>query len=110
MLSGPKDPIPLWHFGLKEMLAKVNLLEDQFDCLMAFNEALVPPNPFVPGQGVSAWGEGIAMYGAARCYRQQHTMPTLMASMFGFDYKEEMADTKQYLLSHGGYQLKQVSE
>ena len=33
-----------------------------------------------------------------------------MASMFGFDCEEEMADTKQYLLSHGGYQLEQVSE
>ena len=37
-------------------------------------------------------------------------MPTLMASMFGFDCEEEMADTKQYLFSHGSYQLEQVSE
>ena len=36
-------------------------------------------------------------------------MPTLMASMYGFECEEEMADTKQYLLSHGGYQLEQVS-
>ena len=34
----------------------------------------------------------------------------LMASMFGFDCDEEMAATKQYLLSHRGYQLEQVSE
>ena len=33
-----------------------------------------------------------------------------MASMFGFECEEEMADTKQYLLNHGGYQLEQVSE
>ena len=85
VLSGPKDPIPLRHFGLKEMLANVDLMEDQFDRPMAFDEALVPPNPFVPGQAVGAWGEGIAMYGAARGYRHQHTTPTLMASMFGFD-------------------------
>ena len=69
VLSGPKDPIPLWHFGLKEMLAKVDLLEDQFDHPMAFNEAQVPPNPFVPRQGVGPWGKGIAVYGAARGYR-----------------------------------------
>ena len=37
-------------------------------------------------------------------------MPMLMASMYGFNCEEEMADTKQYLLSHGGYQLEQVSE
>ena len=69
VLSGPKDPIPLRHFRLKEMLAKVDLLEDQFDHPMAFNEAWVLPNPFVSGQGVGASGEGIAMYGAARSYR-----------------------------------------
>ena len=85
------------------MLEKIDLLEDQFDCPMAFDEGLVPPNLFVPGQGVGTWGEGIAMYDAARGYRQQHSMPTLMASMFGFDCEEEMANTKQYLLSHRGY-------
>ena len=73
-------------------------------------ESRVPPTPVVAGQGFSAWGEGVAVYGVARGYRRQHTTPTLMASMFGFDCEEEMADTKQYLLSHGGYQLAQVSE
>ena len=77
---------------------------------MAFDEALVPPNLLVVGQGISAWGEGVAVYGVARGYRWQHTMPIVMASMYGFDCEEEMADTKQYLLSHGGYQLEQVSE
>ena len=109
VLSGPKDPIPLRHFGFKEILAKVDLMEDRFDRLMAFDESLVLPNPLVAGQGASAWGEGVAVYGAARGYRWQHTMPTLMASMYGFECEEEMADTKQYLLSHGSYQLEQVS-
>ena len=100
------------HYGTlvnREVLAKIDLMEDWFDCPMAFDEGLVPPNLFVPGQGVSTWGEGIAVYGAARGYRQQQHMPTLMASMFGFDCEEEMVDTKQYLLSHGDYQLEQVS-
>ena len=85
-------------------------MEDQFDRPMEFDEAQVPPYPVVTGQGVSAWVEGVVVYGVARGYRRQHTMPTLMASMFGFDCEEEMADTKQYLLGHGGYQLEQVSE
>ena len=66
--------------------------------------------PFVPGQGVSTWGKGIAVYGAARGYRRQQHTPMLMASMFGFDCEEEMANTKEYLCGHGGYQLEQVSE
>ena len=110
VLSVPKDPIPLRQFGLKETKAKVDLMEDQYDCPMEFDEAQVPPYPVVAGQGIGAWGEGVAVYGVAKGYRRLHTMPTLMASMFGFDCEEEMADTMQYLLNHGGYQLKQVSE
>ena len=56
-------------FGAKEILAKVDLMEDQFNRPMAFDEALVPPNPLVTGQGIGAWGEGVAVYGVARGYR-----------------------------------------
>ena len=34
--------------------------------------------------------------------------PSLMANMYGFASKEEMSNMKDYLLSHGGYQLEQV--
>ena len=109
VFSGPKDPILVHHFVQREILAKIDLMEDQFDRPMTFEEDRVPPNPFVPRQGVGTWGEGIAVHCAARGYRRQQHMSMLMASMFGFDCEEEMADTKQYLLSHGGYQLEQVS-
>ena len=107
MFSGPKDPISLQHFGLKETKAKVDLMEDQYDLPMELELARIP-DLAVAGQNVGAWGQGVAMYGAARGYRRPHTMPTLMASMFGFECEEEMADTKQYLLMHSGYQLEQV--
>ena len=108
LLSGPKDPIPLHHFGLKEIKAKVDLMEDQFDCPMLFDPALIP-DPAVAGQNVSAWGQGVAVYGAAKGFKHPRTMPTLMSSMYGFECEEEMDDTKKYLLAHGGYQLEQVS-
>ena len=110
VFSEPKDPIPVCHFGKKEMMAKIDLMEDWFDLPMSFEEDWVPPMPFVPGQGIGTWGKGIAMHGAARGFRRQQHTPTLMASMFGFDCEEEMANTKQYLCSHVGYQLEQVSE
>ena len=106
----PKDPIPVQHFGKREMMAKINLMEDQFDVPMSFKEGWVPPMPFVTRQGVSTWGESIAVYGAARGYRRQQHTPMLITSMFGFGCEEEMANTKEYLHSHGGYQLEQVSE
>ena len=106
MFSGPRDPIPLCHFGLKAVKAKVDLMEDQYDHPMLFDEVRVPP--VVVGQEAGAWGQGVAMYGAAKGYKHPHTMPTLMSSMYGFECEEEMNDTKQYLLAHGGYQLEQV--
>ena len=109
MFSGPKDPIPLRHFSLKETKAKVDLMEDQYDRPMLFEPDLIA-DPAVAGESVGAWGQGVAVYGAARGYKCPHTMPTLLASMLGFECEEEMADTKQYLLAHGGYQLEQVSQ
>ena len=99
---------PLRHFGLKEIKAKVDLMEDQFDRPMLFNPSLIP-DPAVAGQNVGAWGQGVAVYGAAKGYKRPCTMPTLMSSMYGFECEEEMDDTKRYLLAHGGYQLEQVS-
>ena len=41
-------------------------MEDQFDHPMLFEEAQVLPIPLVVGQDVGAWGEGVALYGAAQ--------------------------------------------
>ena len=68
MLIGPKDPIPLQHFGLKETKAKVDLMEDLYDRPMEFNPELIPDRA-VAGQNVGAWGQGVAVYGAARGYK-----------------------------------------
>ena len=80
MLSVPKDPIPLRHFGLAETKAKVDLMEDEFDRPMLFEPDLVP-EPAVAGEGVGAWGQGVDVYRAARGYKHPRTMPTLLASM-----------------------------
>ena len=85
-------------------------MEDQFDVPMIFDEHQVPSVPFVPGQDIGAWGEGVVFYGAARSHRRECKTPSLMADMFGFASKEEMEDTKAYLLGHEWYQLEQVGE
>ena len=110
MFSEVKDPIPLHHFGKWEILAKIDLMEDQFDIPMDFDENWVPSVPFVPGQDISAWGEGVTVYGAARCHRRVCKTLLLMADMFGFASEEEMEDTKAYMWNHGKYQLEQVGE
>ena len=58
MLSVPKDPIPLHHFGLAETKAKVDLMEDEYDRPMLFEPDLVP-DLAVAGESVGAWGQGV---------------------------------------------------
>ena len=59
MFSGPRDPIPLCHFGLKEVKAKVDLMEDQYDRPMVFDEARVP---------LTGCGAGVRRLGAGCCH------------------------------------------
>ena len=105
-----KDPIPLRHFGKKEMLAKFDLMEDQFDMPMTFNESHIPAHvsPMAAGEEVGAWNYRVSVYAAAWGHRKEVVMPSLMADMFGFMSEEEMDDTKSYLWSHRNYQLEQV--
>ena len=79
-------------------------MEDLYDRPMSFDPALIM-NLAVAGQNVGAWGQGVAMYGAAKGFKHPRTMPTLMSSMYGFECEEEMDNTKKYLLTHGGYPI-----
>ena len=74
MLSVPKDPIPLCHFGLAETKVKVDLMEDEFDRPMLFEPDLVP-DPAVAGESIGAWGQGVDVVGAARGYKCSRTTP-----------------------------------
>ena len=85
-------------------------MEDQYDIPRTFDEDWVLSVPFVPGQDIGAWCEGVTVYGATRGHRRECKTPLLMADMFGFASKEEMEDTKAYLWSHSQYQLEQVGE
>ena len=58
-------------------------MEDQFDRPMVFDPARIPDQA-VAGQSVGAWGQGVAVCGAARGFKRPRTTPTLMSSMYGF--------------------------
>ena len=104
-----KDPIPLCHFGKWGILEKIDLMEDQFDVPMIFDEHWVPYVPLVPGQDMVPGVRELQFMVQPEATGERKT-PSLMADMFGFASKEEMEDTKAYLLSHGWYQLEQVGE
>ena len=71
LFSEVKDPILLRHFGKREMLAKIDLMKDQYNVPITFDESWVLPMPFVAGQEVSVWGDGVSLYGAARGHRRE---------------------------------------
>ena len=106
--SEVRDPVPLQHFGKRELMAKIDLMEDRFDAPMLFDASRVLPMPFVPSQGRGAWDTGVTVSGVARGHRRVTSTPSLMADMYGFVSEEEMEETKAYLKSHGNYQLEQV--
>ena len=98
-------------FGKKEMLAKIDLMKDWYDIPMWFDPDHIPmcTTAAAVGEEVRSWGYGVTMFGAARGHRREVVTPSLMVDMYGFMSKEEMSDIKDYLWSHGNYQLEQVS-
>ena len=59
-----QDPIRLKHFGKKEILAKIDLMEPEYDVPMAFDNARTPSTPAAAGQNIGEWGYGIGVFGA----------------------------------------------
>ena len=58
-----KDPIPLQHFGKKEILAKIDMMEDRFDEPMTFDESLIPAHVVLlaAGEEIGSWGYGVSI-------------------------------------------------
>ena len=72
LLLGPKDPIPLRHFGLKEVKARIDLMEDQFDRPMVFDPAQIPDQA-VGGPKYRCLGAGCgSVWGCKRLQASPH--------------------------------------
>ena len=98
----------LIHYGRKEVLARIQAMEDEYDVPMAY----VDPGPTIPGAAPTSdpdkpWGEGITVVGPAQPLKGRIT-PSLMADSYGFRGEEEWIRVQKYLKAHGGWQLEQV--
>ena len=71
LVSAVKDPVPLRHLGKWEVLAWIDLMEDQFDVPMWFDLDCIPANstPTAAEEEVRSWGYGMAMFSC--CYGPQ---------------------------------------
>ena len=79
-----QDPIRLKHFGKKEILAKIDLMELEYDIPMAFDDTQIPSTPAAAGQNIREWGYGIGVFGAAHGHACEHETPSPLADMCGF--------------------------
>ena len=101
------DPIHLKHFGKNEILRKIDLMEPEFNQPMTFDDSRVPDQPAAAGAEIGSWGYGVQVYRVARGHKRKKDTPSLLADMCGFS--EEMQGVRQYLWTHGSYQIEQVS-
>ena len=109
LVPGCQDPIHLKHFGKREILKEINLMEPKFDQPMMFDESRVLDQPAAAGAEIGSWGYGVQVYGVARGHKRKKETPSLLADLCGFSSEEEMQDVMQYLQTHGDYQIEQVS-
>ena len=98
----------LIHYGKKEILARVQAMEAEYDVPLAY----VDPGPAIPGAVPTSgpdepWGEGITVVGTAQPLKGRIT-PSLMADSYGFRGEEEWIRVQKYLKANGGWQLEQV--
>ena len=79
-----QDPIRLKHFGKKEILAKLDLMEPEYDIPMTFDDAQIPYTPAAAGQNIGEWGYGIGVFGAVCSHAHECETPSLLADMCRF--------------------------
>ena len=102
------DPIHLKHFGKKEILKNIDLMEPEFDQPMMLDDFSIPDQPAAAGAEIGSWGYGVQVYRVARGHKRKKETPSLLTDMCGFS-SEEMQDVRQYLWTHSDYQIEQVS-
>ena len=64
------DPIWLKHFGRREILKKIDLMEPEFDQPMMFDDSRVPDQPVASGAEIGSWGYRVQVYGVARGHKK----------------------------------------
>ena len=84
-------------------------MEPEFDQPMMFDKSRVLDQPAAAAAEIDSWGYGVQVYGVARGHRRKKETPSLLIDMCGFSSVEEMQDARQYLQTHGNYQIEQVS-
>ena len=100
------DPpaLPLVHYGKREVLAVISSMEGDYNAILDWRSS----TGSVPPGATTQWGSSIII---AREAKRIHgsKRKSFMADMYGFANDGELQAIKAYLLSHGNFEIKQVT-
>ena len=103
LLADPPD-VPLIHYGKQEVLKFISSVEPEFKLILRWMGST--PSE-VPGASTQ-WGHSILISGNPKRisgFRRK----SFMADMYSFETDGELAAVGNYLRTHGGHEIEQVS-
>ena len=100
------DPpaLPLVHYGKREVRSVVSSMEGEYNAILDWRSS----TGSVPPGATTQWGSSIVI---AREAKRIHgsKRKSFMADMYGFANDGELQAIKAYLLSHGNFEIEQVT-
>ena len=103
MLADPPD-VPLVHYGKREVLDHISNMEPEFKLILRW---MGSSSAEAPGAS-SQWGCSITISSSPKRITG-FQRKSFMDDMYGFETDGELAAVCNYLRTHGGYEIEQVS-
>ena len=72
------------QFSKKEILAKIDLMEPEYNVPMTFDDTQIPSTPVAAGENIGEWGYGIGVFGVVHGHAHECKTPSLLADMHWF--------------------------
>ena len=100
------DPaaLPLIHYGKREVRSVISSMEGEYNAILDWRSS----TGSVPPGATTQWGGSIVI---AREVKRIHgsKQKSFMADMYSFANDRELQAIKAYLLSHGNFEIEQVT-
>ena len=100
------DPpaLPLIHYRKREVLSVVSSMEGEYNAILDWRSS----TGSVPPGATAQWSSSIVIAGEAKRIHGSK-QKSFMANMYGFANDGELQAIKAYLLSHGNFEIEQVT-
>ena len=100
------DPpaLPLVHYGKREVRSVISSMEGEYNAILDWRSS----TSSVPPGATTQWGSSIVISGQVKRIHGSK-QKSFMADMYGFANDGELQAIKAYLLSHGNFEIEQVT-